>query len=231
MSNVSNVESSKTLAGLGSILLILTPVPYAGVVLGIIGAVLLLIGIKGLASHYQDNGIYENAVMGVVFLIIAVIAFAVAIAALAIGFATIIGFGLGILAFLAGLVIAFVFYLVAAMRLRRTFDTLAQKSGEQSFTTAGTLLWWGAILTIVFVGFILIFLAWIFATVGFFSMKAQPQQPYSSQPYTSPPPYVPPVASPTGPPTMMARYCPNCGAPVAPDATFCSHCGKQLPPA
>ncbi len=92
MSNASNVESSKTLAGLGSILLILTPIPYAGVVLGIIGAILLLIGIKGLASYYQDNGIYENAVMGVVFLIIAVIAFAVAIAALAIGFATLIGF-------------------------------------------------------------------------------------------------------------------------------------------
>ena len=32
MSNASNVESSKTLAGLGSILLILTPIPYAGVV-------------------------------------------------------------------------------------------------------------------------------------------------------------------------------------------------------
>ncbi|HKM60023.1 MAG TPA: DUF996 domain-containing protein, partial [Candidatus Bathyarchaeia archaeon] len=210
MSNASNVESSKTLAGLGSILLILTPIPYAGVVLGIIGAILLLIGIKGLASYYQDNGIYENAVMGVVFLIIAVIAFAVAIAALAIGFATIIGFGLGILAFLAGLVIAFFFYLVAAMRLRKTFDTLAQKSGEQSFTTAGTLLWWGAILTIVLVGFILIFLAWIFATVGFFSMKAQQHQPYSSQPYVSPPPSVHPIASPTATPTTMARYCPNC---------------------
>ncbi len=224
MSNVSNVDSSKTLAGIGTLLLILTPVPYGGVVLGIIGAILLLMGVKGLASYYQDNGIYENAVMGVVFLIIAVIAFAVAIAVLVIGFATIIGFGIGILAFLAGLVIAFVFYLVAAMRLRKTFDTLAQKSGEQSFTTAGTLLWWGAILTIVFVGFILIFLAWIFATIGFFSMKSQPQQPYASQPYTAPPPSMPPTASPT----QTTRFCPNCGAPVAIDATFCSHCGKPL---
>ncbi|MGA2680277.1 MAG: DUF996 domain-containing protein [Candidatus Bathyarchaeia archaeon] len=225
---MSSTESSKTLAGLGSLLLILSPIPYAGAVLGIIGAILLLIGIKGLSSYYQDNAIYENALMGIIFLIIAVIAVAVAAAALAIGFTSIIGLGIGILAFIAGLVIAFVFYLVAALRLRKTFDALAQKSGEQSFTTAGTLLWWGAILTIVVVGLLLIFLAWIFATVGFFSMRLQPQQqPYGSQPYSSPPPSMPPVTQPT----QAARYCSNCGAPVAIDATFCSHCGKQLTPA
>jgi uncharacterized membrane protein len=225
---MSSAESSKTLAGLGSLLLILSPVPYAGAVLGIIGAILLLIGIKGLSSYYQDNGIYENALMGIIFLIIAVIAVAVSAAALAIGFASLVGLGIGILAFIAGLVIAFVFYLVAALRLRKTFDALAQKSGEQSFATAGTLLWWGAILTIVVVGLLLIFLAWIFATVGFFSMRLQPQQqPYGSQPYSSPPPSMPPATQLT----QAARYCPNCGAPVTIDAIFCSHCGKQLTPA
>jgi uncharacterized membrane protein len=224
---MSSAESSKILAGIGSLLLILSFVPYAGVVLGIIGAVLLLTGIKGLSSYYRSNEIYENALMGVVFLIIAVIAVAISVGALAIGFASVIGFGLGILAFLAGLVIAFVFYLVAAMRLRKTFDELAQKSGEQSFATAGTLLWWGAILSIILVGFILIFLAWIFATIAFFSIKSQQRQPYASQPYVAPPPTMPP---PTTPPAQAARYCPNCGAPVTMDAVFCPHCGKSLQP-
>ena len=222
---MSNVESSKTLAGVGSILLILSMVPYAGAVLGIIGVILLLIGIKGLASYYQNNEIYQNSVTGVVFYIIALIAAAAAVVALVIGFATIIGFAVGVIAFILALVIAFIFYVLAASHLRKTFDALAQKSGEQSFATAGTLLWWGAILTIIFVGLILIFIAWIFATVGFFSMRLQPQQPSVSQPYGYTPPPPPQVAQPT----QATRYCPNCGAPVEPNTTFCPHCGKQLP--
>ncbi|MGD0204278.1 MAG: DUF996 domain-containing protein [Candidatus Bathyarchaeia archaeon] len=223
---MSNVESSKTLAGVGSILLILSIVPYAGAVLGIIGIILLLIGIKGLASYYQNNEIYQNSLTGVIFYIIALIAAAVAVVALVIGFASIIGFAVGIIVFILALIVAFIFYLLAAMHLRKTFDVLAQKSGEQSFATAGTLLWWGAILTIIFVGLILIFIAWIFSTIGFFSMRLQPQQPYASQPYGYTPPTTPPVAQPT----QATRYCPNCGAPVEPNTAFCPHCGKQLPP-
>jgi uncharacterized membrane protein len=225
-SQMSNVESSKTLAGVGSILLILSIVPYAGAVLGIIGIILLLIGIKGLASYYQNNEIYQNSLTGVIFYIIALIAAAVAVVALVIGFASIIGFAVGIIVFILALIVAFIFYLLAAMHLRKTFDVLAQKSGEQSFATAGTLLWWGAILTIIFVGLILIFIAWIFSTIGFFSMRLQPQQPYASQPYGYTPPTTPPVAQPT----QATRYCPNCGAPVEPNTAFCPHCGKQLPP-
>jgi predicted membrane protein len=68
------------------------------------------------------------------------------------------------------------------MHLRRTFNALAQKSGEASFTTAGNLLWWGAILTIILVGLVLIFVAWIFATIGFFTMKSRQYQQYTPQP-------------------------------------------------
>ena len=117
----SDVESSKTLAGVGSILLILSIVPYAGVVLGIIGIILLLIGIKGLASYYQNNEIYQNSLTGVIFYIIAVIAAAVAVIALVIGFASIIGFVVGIIVFILALIIAFVFYLLAAMPLKKNF--------------------------------------------------------------------------------------------------------------
>jgi len=226
--NNSNAESSKTMAGVGSILLILSIVPYAGVVFGIIGIILFLMGIKGLASYYQNNEIYQDSVTGVIYYIIAVIAAAVAIIALAIGFVTGIGIILGIVIFFLALIVAFIFYILAATRLRKTFDLLAQKSGDHSFATAGTLLWWGAILTIVFgLGLILIFIAWIFSTIGFFSMKLPQQQPYTSQPYGyTPPPTQAPMAQPT---QTGTRYCPNCGAPVAQGTTFCPHCGKQLP--
>lgn len=100
----SNVESSKTLAGVGSILLILSMVPYAGAVLSIIGAILLLIGIKGLASYYQDNEIYENTLMGIIFLIIAVIVEAILVFGAVISFASLAGIGLGLIEIVLGLI-------------------------------------------------------------------------------------------------------------------------------
>jgi uncharacterized membrane protein len=202
--NVS-LEYSKTLAGEGAILLLLSLVPYAGWILGIIGAILLLRGMKELSNYYQDDEIYKNSLAGVKFYIVALVSAGVAIAAMVIGiwsatgftftsgFVPTIGFGVGLIAFLAGLIIAFVFYILATMHLRRTFNNLAQKSGESSFATAGTLLWVGALLTIVLVGLVLIFVAWIFATIGFFAMKPK-QQPYNTQQYAYPP--TPPTTQP-----------------------------------
>jgi uncharacterized membrane protein len=231
----TSFQYSKTLAIEGSILLILGPVPYVGWILGIIGIILLIRSIKEFANYYQDNQIYENALTGVKFYIIALIAAAVAITSIVIGaasatgftfkepFVFTAGFAAGLIAFLAGLIIAFVFFVLASTHLRKTFDTLAQKSGEHSFTTSASLLWWGSILTIIGVGFILIFVAWIFAVIGFFTMRAPQQQPYAPQPYSC---TTPPTQSTTQQPA--ARFCPNCGSPVAPDAIYCSHCGKQL---
>ena len=232
----TSFEYSKTLAGEGSILLILSIVPYVGWVLGIIGVILFLKGVKELANYYQDNEIYRNSLTGVKFYIIALIAAAVAIAAIVIGvgsatgykfssgFTPTVGFGVGLAAFFIGLIVAFIFYVLAASHLRRTFNTLAQKSGEQSFATAATLLWWGSILTIIVVGLLLIFIAWIFAVISFFSMRSQQQQQYVSQPSG----YTAPTSQPITQPQQAARYCSNCGAPVASDATYCAHCGKRL---
>lgn len=99
--------------------------------------------------------------MEIIFLIIASIVAAVAVFGSITSFVSLIsvGFGFSILFLILGLIFAFTFYLLAAMRLRKTFVALAQKSGEPSFATAGNLLWWGAILTIISVGLILIFIA------------------------------------------------------------------------
>ncbi len=231
----TNFQYSKTLAMEGSILLILGLVPYVGWVLGIIGIILLLRGIKEFANYYQDNQIYENALTGVKYYIIALIAAAVAGTGAVIGvgsatgftfkshFVFTAGFAAGLIVSAVGLVIAFVFFVLASTHLRKTFETLAQKSGEHSFATAGSLLWWGSILTIIGVGLILIFIAWIFAVIGFFSIRAPQQQPYAPQPYGNTPPPTQPSA-----PSQAQKYCSNCGAPIAPDGTYCSHCGKQV---
>ena len=230
----TSFQYSKTLAMEGSILLILGLVPYVGWVLGIIGVILLVRAMKEFANYYQDNEIYKNTLTGIKFYIIALIAAAVAITSIVVGaasathftfqapFVFTAGFAAGLIAFFVGLIVAFVFFVLASTHLRKSFDTLTQKSGEHSFATAASLLWWGSILTIIGVGFILIFVAWIFAVIGFFTMRTLQQQPYAPQYVYTP--------SPTQSTTQQSagRFCSNCGSPVAPDATYCYHCGKQL---
>jgi uncharacterized membrane protein len=210
---MSSVESHKNLAGIGSILLIFP-------VVSIVGIILVFIGMKGLSEDYKESAIYQEALWGLIFGIIASVALAAGIIlAIPIGIFT-FGFG-AIVVTLGTLVVVFIFYVMMAMHFKRAFSILAQKTGEHSFETAANLLWIGAILTIVVVGFFLIFIAWIFATIGFFSIKTtnQPTQPYS---YTAPPPSPPPVG------TQVTQYCPNCGAPVDANAAFCPNCGKPL---
>ncbi|MCW4028427.1 MAG: DUF996 domain-containing protein [Candidatus Bathyarchaeota archaeon] len=198
-----NFENNKKLAGEASILLLLSIIPYVGWVLGIIGIVLLLKSMKEFSAQYQDERIYQNSWTGIKYYIVALVAATVAVTAMVIGFASAIGFGLtgsfaftagfgvGLIALIAGLVTAFVFYVLAATHLKTTFNILAEKSGDQTFATAGTLLWVGSILTIILVGLVLIFIAWIFAAIGFFSMKNQSTPQYTAQPYGYTPPQQP----------------------------------------
>lgn len=212
---MSSLESSKNLAGIGAILLFLSFIP----VVGIIGLILMFIGVKGLSEYYKEPGIYQDALKGLIFGIVGLVVTAVGVI-----FAFVIGiftFGIGtLLVILALLVIDFVFYLLMAMNFKRAFSLLAQRTGEHSFETAGTLLLWGAILTIIGVGLILIFIAWIFATIGFFGINGPEQQSTFTPP---------PVASgPSPQPIQTTHFCPNCGAPVDLNAAFCPNCGKPL---
>jgi uncharacterized membrane protein len=184
-----SLESGKNLAGIGSIFLVI-PVPF----LSIVGIILVLIGMKNLSQAYNDESIWRNTLYAVIFGIIGIVASGLTLvslffggifagAALGIGDATgIVGFIAGLIVFL---VVAFIFYLLEAIYIRRAFDSLANKSGVGLFKTGGLLLLIGAILTIVFVGLFLIFIAWILILVAFFQI---PVSTTSSQSQMPPPP-------------------------------------------
>jgi len=163
-----NFEPSKSLSGVGAILVAIGSfVP----VLAIVGIILVLIGLKGLAEVYGEKAIFQNALYGLIFEVVAAAAFCfVLIGALLGGLAT-----LSLIAFLAGfglaLIVAFIFSILAAYFYKKSFDLLSSKSGERLFGTAGLLMLIGAVLTIVLVGALIMLVAWILAAVAFFSLK------------------------------------------------------------
>jgi len=173
-------------------------VPYAGI-LSLVGIILLLIGLKGLANYYNEQGIFNNVlysiitcIVGVVVAVAAVVISAVsALASLGIDLATIedwatLGTELGaiftdfsnfgaiwtlISALIVGLLILFVTVVIAMYFFRKSMNQLSLKTGVGLFGTAGLLMLIGAVLSIILVGLLLIWIGYILATVAFFKMK------------------------------------------------------------
>ncbi len=197
-------ESSKYLSAVGGLLIVIgflgAIVPFSGI-LSLIGIILLLIGLKGFANFYNEQGIFNNAlysiitgIVGVVVAVGAVVISAVsALASLGINLATVedwatLGTELSavfadfsnfsviwslISALIVGLIVVFVTLVISMYFLRKSMNQLSTKSGIGLFNTAGLLMLVGAVLTIVLVGFLLIFVGDILATVAFFQMKKE----------------------------------------------------------
>ncbi len=187
-----SLESGKNLGGIGALLNII-PIPF----LGLIGLILVLFGSRELSQAYNDERIYRNALYGVIFGLIASVVgglvwglfvFGINLANVNTSSGDIIGIFAGAVIFL---VIAFIFAILEAYFLKNSFDILADKTGVHLFRTSGLLLLIGAILTIILVGFILIFIAWILILVSFFTIPTHPMQ--QPAPMTVPP--TPPPSS------------------------------------
>ena len=194
-----DTESSKMIAGIGSLMIAISFLVFVGwavLVIGLIGVILALIGIKGLADSYGEPGIFNNALWALIFMIIGVIAFVV-ITVFSV-FVGITGIAAGdfsniwtwITGIIIGFVVLFVFFILHAVYIRKSFSLLSNKTGEKLFDTAGLVMLIGAILTIVIVGVVILLIAWILAAVAFFTMRTT----------ATPPPPPPPTTAPPSPP-------------------------------
>lgn len=192
------LESDKNLGGVGALLIVLSPIAMAGTgILAIVGLILLLISLKGMARHFKERRIFDNALYGVVLAVVGVVISLVVIMVTAIAalsryavdflrpmdwvrmgqiFSRMANFGemwslFGGIA--TAIVVLFVFLIVAVIYFRRTLVTLAAKTDVQLFSTAGLIMLVGAVLTIVVIGLLLVWISFILLTVAFFSIKAK----------------------------------------------------------
>ncbi len=193
-------ETSKTLSGVGSLLIVIGAAAgfaasYSGI-LTLIGIIMVLIGLNGLANYYKEEGIFKNALYSIIIAIVGCVvsigiiaASAVsALADLGIDWANIedwanIGTDVGTVftdfdfstiatllgAILVGVIILFVVMIVAMYFLRKSMNQLSTKSGIGLFGTAGILVLIGAVIPIV--GLLIIWIGFILATVAFFQLE------------------------------------------------------------
>ena len=212
---MATLSQAKTLGGIGSILIF---IPFVSIV----GYILVIVAVKQISDDLQDKAIFRDLVIAAATGIIGAFAGAFVI------FGSLLAFGRtgsGIGGLLAGLFIVWVFLVVSAIFLRRTYATMGQRLGVGSFKTAATLYLVGAILTIVVVGFLVLFIAQVVQAVAYFSIPDQPPMQGAGAPAsltTTPPPSMSPEGGAT-------KFCTNCGTKIPASATFCYSCGAKQP--
>ena len=200
------LESSKNLGGIGAILMFIGVLPlfaYSGII-SLVGLILVMIALYGLGNYYKEAGIFNNALYGVILIIVGGIVALIAAVIALIDFFTAIGISIGLgnaaewssqigsinwqnvsfdtiskfaIYILLALVILFVFFIAAAVLIRRSLGLLSAKTGVGMFGTVGIIVLVGAVLTIVLVGVFLIWIATLLLAVAFFSVKPQQTQP------------------------------------------------------
>jgi len=195
-----SIENSKIMGEIGALLLIICPLADSfAAVLGLAGFALLVVAFDGLADHYKDRGIFRNALNGGIVLILGAVVAVVVMFFAAVGMLTVLGItesgwfdpsawqGINWAGFtdwsamapyigvaMGGFAIFFVLSILAAVLIRKSLQSLAQKSGVAMFATSGAFLLAGAILTIVVVGVVLLWIALILLAVAFFRLSAEP---------------------------------------------------------
>ncbi|MDW5564303.1 MAG: DUF996 domain-containing protein [Methanomassiliicoccus sp.] len=202
------LETSKLLGEIGALLLVVSPFGGSiGNALGLVGLVLLLVVFNDLAEHYGDRAIFRNVLWGIVIFVVGVVIAAAIISIAAAGALTQIGLQMSswsdpaswqgvdwnglnynalapyFAAMIIALIILFAMTVVAAFYMRKSFLILSHRTGVGMFATSGLILLIGAILTIVLIGFLLLWIAMILLAIAFFRWKIE--RPVPVQPVIS----------------------------------------------
>lgn len=198
-----SLETSKVLGLIGALFMVISPIGgSSSTVLGLVGLVLLLVAFNDLADYYKDRSIFKNVLYGIIIFVVGVAIASAIIGIAAAGALTQIGLPMSswsdpaawqgidwnnlnynalapfFAAMIGALVILFALTILAALFIRKSLRTLAQRSGTAMFATSGLILLIGAILTIVLIGFILLWVAMILLTIAFFRLRTE--QPIQS---------------------------------------------------
>ena len=189
---MGSLSEARILGGIGSILVILAPIPIfpLGTALSLAGFVLVLIAVKFISDELRDRSIFINmllaAVLTILGLILATILLIAALAQLPFleGFlqplipiprfteSAVLNF---IILLILALVTVATAYTASAFFLRRTFASIASGLKVEMFNTAAFIYLIGSLLVwVFFVGFLLIIVAQILQALAFFSLPDHP---------------------------------------------------------
>jgi uncharacterized membrane protein len=153
------LQTSKTLGGIGAILLLIGVFPYLSFwgIIELVGLILVLAALYGFANEFRERGIFNYALYGVI-----------------------------ITAGIAILLIGWITAIVSTFFFRRSLRLMSAKTNVGLFATAGLLMFLGAILLVLFFfGAIIIWIGVLLLIVAFFTTRVS--EPTAPTPPPPPP--------------------------------------------
>ena len=224
---MTELNNAKVFGGIGAILMLIGWfVPFAGIIVNIVGLVLVFIAVKSISQVTKDEDIFRNYLMHFILVIISFVAiFVIMLIAFgaAGGFSWITSletaqitdiesfwahFGSIIGGCIVALILAWILSILAAIYLRRSYNKIAEHTKVDLFKTTGFVYFIGAITTIIVIGIFILFIARIIEIIAYFSL---------------------PDELPTGDKKEKSeRRCPDCGRIIPEDAQLCPYCGKKF---
>ncbi len=172
-----SLSSVKLLGCVGSVLILIgVLVPHIGFAIQILGHVLVLLAVKDISEKFGERQVFRDYI----------VAFCLIIAATFFAGLVLLGAILAVLMnphalekFLTGFIVAVLLFWIlmvaGAVYLRRSFKTIASLAGVGMFETTGTVYLIGAVLTVIFIGILVILLAVVLQIVSFYSLPNEPE--------------------------------------------------------
>ena len=219
---MGSLSSARTLGGVGGILVFIP-------ILSLVGWILILLATRDISESVQDRTIFDDALLAGITAIIGAIVFVFLWLSFLFTARPSAGFFFAAATFIPFIVALgsfWVFTLISAYFLKRSYEKISQRLNIGAFASAGLLYLIGAALTIVLVGFLILLIALIFQVVAYFSIQDRlPVPDWSKSSPQAPTSFPSMTAQPSGP--VESKYCFKCGAKLPSAAIFCTSCGSK----
>jgi len=187
--NMVELSNIKTIGKVGALLTLLGGfIPFIGPIIGIVGFVLVLIAVKSISELVKDKDIFKNYLIDFILSIISIVMILVI---MLIGFINVGGFSWltslqdiniqdlstfwdffgGIIEYaIMALIVGWILWVIGAIYLRRSYNSIAKHTNVSLFRTTGTVYLIGALTTIILIGFVILFVGRIIEVIAYFSL-------------------------------------------------------------
>ncbi|MGQ9844968.1 MAG: DUF996 domain-containing protein [Caldisericia bacterium] len=163
-----DIKEAKIMGGVGAILTVLGFVPKIGLILSIVGLILIYLALKKISEATAKSEIVSDFIKAIVLSILSGIIFLFSGGAALLGIISMIrgGFGLAIILFIIGWIVA----IIGSYFYYQALNKTGESTNLNNFKTAGLLIFIGYILLIIVVGGIVVLIGKIFEIISFFSL-------------------------------------------------------------
>ena len=160
---VVGIRNIKLLGGIGIGLSLFSWLPAVGILLSLVGTILIFIAFWRISKINPEKGIFKNVMLGYLFSFLG--GFAVGILSSLVSHGSSFNAYLLILWILMG-----VFISVSGYFFKKALYETSETFNEKLFKTAGDVIFFGSLGTFVILGFFVVFIGWIIATIAFFKL-------------------------------------------------------------